>query len=470
MAVASFIRSKFPDAKKLLFICGSGNNGGDGFVAARHLSGLDISVALLSKKEHIKQGPAASNFSALSRIGSVKIEEDADYDFVASELKKCDVVVDAVFGTGFSGVIPKDIMRILEIASSSKAKRIAIDVPSGFSGEATQGKTFTADYTITFHKPKAGLIRFKAAGEVVVAEIGIPLEAELLTGPGDLFLASPKRSRFADKNANGRLILIGGSDIYIGAVVAAAIAALRTGAGYAITYVPRHQAEAARRLSTNAVIKPMKGMHLSDGDLPVLESEFQKADAIAIGMGLGTESESLDAAAKIIEYASSIGKPVVVDADAIAAIGHAKLKNPNLVIATPHDREFFKLTGIQLPKESSTNLDKRIEAAISESKRTRINILLKGHNTVIAGGGRLKINIASSSVLGKMGTGDVLSGIIGAYAAMGAEPFRAAAAGAYLHMRAGELLAMEKGYHILASDIIEQIPRIAKEFDRTAGD
>ncbi|MGC8586768.1 MAG: NAD(P)H-hydrate epimerase [Candidatus Micrarchaeia archaeon] len=466
IAVANFIRSKFPKARKIFFICGSGNNGGDGFVAARHLSDLDVRVALLSRREQIREGPAASNFRALSGMLSVNLRDDASYDFIASQLKECDIVVDAIFGTGFYGKLPHKIWRIIEAANNSKAKRIAVDVPSGFSGISAAEQAFNADYTITFHKPKDGLMHFKPAGKVVVAEIGIPIEAELLTGPGDLFMASPKRSLFADKNANGRLLLVGGSDVYLGAVVAASIAALRTGAGYAITYVPSHQAVAARKLSTNTVIKPMRGTHLSSEDLPTLESEMQKANALAIGMGLGTEEESLRAAAALIEYANSIGKPSVVDADGIGSLKFAKLSDPSLVVATPHHREFFKLTGKQLPGEDASNLGYRIDAAIAASKRTGICILLKGHNTVITDGKMLKINMASSSVLGKMGTGDVLSGIIGAYASMGAKPFRAAAAGAYLHMRAGEMLAIEKGYHIVASDLIDQIPRIAKEFDR----
>ncbi|MEM3204844.1 MAG: NAD(P)H-hydrate dehydratase [Candidatus Micrarchaeaceae archaeon] len=470
IAVADFIKSNFPKAKSILFICGTGNNAGDGFVAARHLHDFNVTVALLSRKEQIKQGPAAVNFNALASMLSVKIIDNASADDIALQLKNCEIVVDAIFGTGFSGKLPQGITRIIELANKSAAKKIAIDVPSGFSSKGTTGLTFSADYTITFHKPKSGLLGFKHAGKVIVAEIGIPIEAELLTGPGDLFEASPIRGLFADKNANGRVLLVGGGKIYLGAVVAASIAALRTGAGYAVTYVPRHHAAAARRLSTNTIIKPMAGDRLSEADLPELKEELKKANALVIGMGLGTERESVRAAARLIEYMNSIGKPSVVDADAIPALKDARLKNPIAIVATPHDREFFRLTGMQLPKESAANMHERARYALSASKQLGICILLKGHNTVIASPERLKINMASSAVLAKMGTGDVLAGIIGAYEAMGAGAFESAAAGAYLHTKAGELLAMEKGYHILASDIIEQIPRIAKEFDRISSD
>ncbi|MEM3201506.1 MAG: NAD(P)H-hydrate dehydratase [Candidatus Micrarchaeaceae archaeon] len=470
IAVASFIKNRFPKSKNVLFLCGSGNNGGDGFVAARHLHDLNVTVALPFKKEQIKQGPAVLNFNALVDMLSVKIIENAEADDVAAHLKDCDVIVDALFGTGFSGNMPERIRRMIERANKSHAAKIAVDVPSGFSGAENANSTFSADYTITFHKPKKGLSNFRNAGKVIVADIGIPIEAELITGPGDLFVASPIRKKFSDKNANGRLIMVGGSEVYIGAVVAASLAALRTGAGYVITYVPKHQTEAARKLSTNAIIKPMAGTHFSERDLPALQQELRRANALVIGMGLGRESESTSAAKKIIEYANSLGKPCVVDADAIPVLKDAKLKNPEIVVATPHDREFLMLTGVELPKENATNTYDRAEYALNASKNLGICILLKGHNSLIATPKRLKINMARSSVLAKMGTGDVLAGIIGAYEAMGASAFESAAAGAYLHMKAGEVLAMEKGYHILASDIIEQIPRISKEFDRVAND
>jgi len=466
-AVANFIKENFKKGN-ILFFCGTGNNGGDGFVAARMLSrDYNVEIIIVGKEE-IKQGPALSNFHAISKSPFVKIHHyiDLDKEEVDSIIRKSDLIVDAIFGTGFRGEL-KGIYKEAVLAINNSGKKVvAIDVPSGFSKES---KLYVrANYTITFHRIKEGM---DALRNVIVKDIGIPIDAELFAGPGDLYLASKPISIYASKRERGMLVIIGGSKVYHGAPIhallsASSIAALRTGAGYTILYVPNAILDVVRKLSQNQIVRPAGEDYISFTD--GLKRAIDKAEAIAIGMGITKEKEAQDACQKIVNYALSNGKKVIADADAISAItdmlGAKRIDTTNLLI-TPHDSEFYQFSGLKLRHEDSNIFD-RIEAAKKIAKEKGINILLKGHNTIITNGEKIKINRSNTPNLSTMGTGDVLSGIIGAFAAMGNDLFEAATAGAYLHSKAGEVLAMEKGNHIIASDLIDKIPKIMSEFDK----
>ena len=466
-AVANFIKENFKKGN-ILFFCGTGNNGGDGFVAARMLSrDYNVEIIIVGKEE-IKQGPALSNFHAISKSPFVKIHHyiDLDKEEVDSIIRKSDLIVDAIFGTGFRGEL-KGIYKEAVLAINNSGKKVvAIDVPSGFSKES---KLYVrANYTITFHRIKEGM---DALRNVIVKDIGIPIDAELFAGPGDLYLASKPISIYASKRERGMLVIIGGSKVYHGAPIhallsASSIAALRTGAGYTILYVPNAILDVVRKLSQNQIVRPAGEDYISFTD--ELKRAIDKAEAIAIGMGITKEKEAQDACQKIVNYALSNGKKVIADADAISAItdmlGAKRIDTTNLLI-TPHGSEFYQFSGLKLRHEDSNIFD-RIEAAKKIAKEKGINILLKGHNTIITNGEKIKINRSNTPNLSTMGTGDVLSGIIGAFAAMGNDLFEAAAAGAYLHSKAGEVLAMEKGNHIIASDLIDKIPKIMSEFDK----
>jgi len=467
-AVANFIRENFKKGN-ILFFCGTGNNGGDGFVAARMLSrDYNVEIIIVGKEE-IKQGPALSNFHAISKSPFVKIHHyvDLDKEELNSIIKKSDLIVDAIFGTGFRGEL-KGIYKEAVLAINNSGKKVvAIDVPSGFSKES---KLYVrANYTITFHRIKEGM---DALRNVIVKDIGIPIDAELFAGPGDLYLASKPISIYASKRERGMLVIIGGSKVYHGAPIhallsASSIAALRTGAGYAVLYVPNAILDVVRKLSQNQIVRSVGEDYISFTD--ELKRDIDKAQAIVIGMGITKEKQAQDACQKIVSYALSNGKRVVADADAISAIagmlgGAKRIDTTNLLI-TPHDSEFYQFSGLKLRHEDSNIFD-RIETAKKVAKEKGVNILLKGHNTIITNGEKIKINRSNVHNLSTMGTGDILSGIIGAFAAMGNDLFEAAVAGAYLHSKAGEVLAMEKGNHIIASDLIDKIPKIMSEFDK----
>jgi len=292
-----------------------------------------------------------------------------------------------------------------------------------------------------------------------------------MAGSLDLKSASHPRTLFGSKKENGSVVIIGGSGDYHGAPALASnaayntLAALRIGIGYAFLYVPKAILTPVRKLSPSLIAVPFGEDNIGQGNFNAIKKAIQKADAIVIGMGIGRKPSTLKMTSRIISYAIKLNKKIVVDADAIYSIKHMGRMCKN-VILTPQDREFYELSGNKPDKRS---LSKRTTAAVSLAKKLDSCILLKGHDTIITDGKTVKVVSSHSSSLATMGTGDVLSGIIGGYMATGTETFKAGVAGAYLHSIIGDLLHKEKGNHILSSDIAELIPSILKKFDKTAG-
>ncbi len=284
-----------------------------------------------------------------------------------------------------------------------------------------------------------------------------------LLGKKDLEKASVPKSLFSGKRGRGIALVIGGSAGFHGAPVLAALAAMRVGAGYVRIYVPSAVVTPVRKLSPNIIVNALgKGSITCNRSLL---NEVRRSGAIAIGMGIGRGTGAAMAARRIIAEGIRSAKPVVVDADALSArkgIGVGKMNGS--IIATPHDAEFFALSGIRLRER---DLDSRIKSAVAFAKKLGIILVLKGHYSIVTDGQRVRVNRAGSSALATMGTGDVLSGIICGYAATGAGAFEAACAGVYLHSCIGDMLAAGKGNHIIASDVVEAIPSAIKKFDKS---
>ncbi|MGC8676031.1 MAG: NAD(P)H-hydrate epimerase, partial [Candidatus Micrarchaeia archaeon] len=459
--VARFVNKKFSKAEKVLVLCGTGNNGGDGFVAARHLEKRHkVVVAVLGAGEDIKPVPALLNFRALEHCAFVDIIENAE-DRIEDLVNSCDLVVDAVFGTGFKGRMPRAVARVAKAVLKSRKPVVAVDLPSGLNADTGEETgAFKASYTVTFHKLKPGLLSAKSSGMITIADIGIPAEAELYAGPGDLYLASQPRSMTGNKYSNGMVLVIAGSSGFHGAPLLAAnaaanaLASLRTASGYVKLYVPKAISAFARSESPNIIVGELGNERIGEGNISTLEKDIGRCNAIAIGMGIGRQEDTLEAAAKIISKAVALGKKVVVDADAIYALRNMPALGYAAAI-TPHEAEFAALY-----KKPHEDIAARAAEVVELAKRLKTNVVLKGHTTVISNGTLVKLNTAETSALATMGTGDVLSGIIAGYAAAGADMFEASAAGVCLHSRIGDMLALEKGTHILASDIVERIPGV----------
>ena len=280
----------------------------------------------------------------------------------------------------------------------------------------------------------------------------------------DLLIASKKRDPYSDKYSNGKVVVIGGSESFHGAPVLASkaanntLAALRVGAGYAITCVPKSIEIAVRKVSPELVVKALDGKNLDLNGVKVLAGIAKKADAIVIGPGTGREKGTLHAMAKFIDWACVNGKRIIIDADALYSIRYAKRLNKNVLI-TPNGFEFQIFHGRRLDQK---DLASRIKAAMEVAKRLDANVLLKGHETIVTDGVRYKIIRSRSSALATMGTGDVLAGMVGGFAARNEDMLIAAVAGAYLQARIGDSLYKKKGNHIIATDVVDAIPGIFK--------
>ena len=285
-----------------------------------------------------------------------------------------------------------------------------------------------------------------------------------------LRLASTPRSLYSDKRQNGRILVIGGSSRFHGAPVLVSnaayltLAAMRVGAGYAVTCVPKSILSPVRKLSPNLIVRPLSGENLNSRDLQELKGEAQRADCIVIGPGLGRSRATVRTVARLIAYCLKLEKRLLIDADAILAVRSLRGRLGRNVLLTPNDREFHMLSRAGL-----ADREMRIDAVKKLASRLGANVLLKGHVTVISDGRRVKLVESRTATLATMGTGDVLSGIIGGYMTRNGNAFVSAVAGAYLQARIGDLLYKEKGYHAIATDVLDYIPRILKKYDRTTG-
>jgi len=295
----------------------------------------------------------------------------------------------------------------------------------------------------------------------------MPKRAERhFAGPKDLALAAIPRGLFSNKNQNGRIAIVGGSSEFHGAPALASLSAyqtlgaLRVGIGYATTYVPKSVLHDVRAVSPNLIVKSLSGNEISSFDLPLLKKALSKVDSVVMGPGLGRKKGSLVAISRLAKLLINSDKRAVIDADAISSVAKMRLSK-NFAI-TPNQKEF----SLFYKKEIGDDLGKRAYAAIVVAKKINANVVLKGHEMIVTDGIRIKIVKSKSAALATMGTGDVLSGLIGGYAALNSDMFVASVAGAYLHALIGDRLNSRMGNHILATDVIAEIPKAIKEFDK----
>jgi NAD(P)H-hydrate epimerase len=258
--------------------------------------------------------------------------------------------------------------------------------------------------------------------------------------------------------------VVGGSDVYSGAPALAGLAALRTGVGLAVVAAPRSVASSIRAYSPNLIVHALQSDVVSPGDLPTLTKLLDRASALVLGPGIGLHPETKSAAPLLLAHAHELRKPVLVDADALRALAEQRGLFKDTVV-TPHAGEFKAISGIDPPLAWRNRLSICKKFADEHS----CVLLLKGHDTVVTDGQRVKVNRTGNPGMATGGMGDVLSGIIGAFLAQGADPFLAAAAGAYVHGLAGDAAYKRKGFHLVASDLVEALPDVLKPYDRLSG-
>lgn len=446
------------DPCKVTIFAGTGGNGGDGFVAARHLlnNGYNVELFFIGRPDRIKSPETAQNWTAIQNINSglnslkVEIIEDS------SSLKKltAPVIVDALLGTGVKGKLREPISSAIDLINESEGIKIAVDVPSGLNpltGDV-QDKAVEADFTVTFHKIKTGLKKaaVRYVGNIILYDIGIPKEAETFLGKGDL-LRLKKRGITSHKGNNGRVLVVGGSRDYSGAPTLAAHAAFKSGVDLVHVACPQSVAPAIRSYSPDFIVHTLSEEVIVEEDVDKIVDLSKNVDSVVIGCGMGRDAETATA---LNEMVGEIKKPMVIDADALKLIYNGLIKElKNEIVVTPHSAEFKALFGLDVPKE----LENKMEVISKASNENKCVVLLKGALDIISNGEKTRLNKTGNPGMTVGGTGDCLAGLVGGLLAKGHDGFEAACLGAYINGRAGDMASVKYEYHFTATDMMKYI-------------
>jgi NAD(P)H-hydrate epimerase len=468
LGVGSLIQTRYP-GRHTLFVCGPGNNGGDGLAAARqlHLAGHPAACVVYANSTAELSPDAALNFNVAEKAGvNLRVGEVPEYLWEETEL-----VVDCLLGTGATGELRGRMIeaaRLINAAGARGVPVLAVDMPSGV--DATTGSLATgsvaADATITFHAAKSGLVcppGSEAAGEVLVWDIGIP---EQLEPDPDLWVVNaddaniPGRRVDDHKYRAGYLAVLAGSTAYPGAAWLSTQAAYRLGAGYVRLLMTSTAANGVRDRLVEGVLQEVGSGDFLTEAAPVLKMlADERLGALTIGPGLGREQATVKAVRQVVMDGTV---PAVVDADGLFAFaGSAELlrDRPGLVL-TPHLGELAALLGASTEELGASYL----VAARRAAEVTGQVVLLKGSSTTVAApSGDTRAVVQGPPQLATAGTGDVLSGVIGALLAKGLEPFEAAYAGAWIHAEAGRLGALTAPQGILAGDLVDLVAEVAAD-------
>jgi NAD(P)H-hydrate epimerase len=414
-AVAREAILAYPAASRFACVCGAGSNGGDGRVAAR----------------------------VLRDAGHVADEVDDGLD-------DYDVVVDALFGTGFRGEPRPDAAAIVERINAARGAVVSVDLPSGVDASTGEiaGAVVDADLTVTFHAPKVGLVvapgRFHA-GRVVVADIGLAHGAtELVRATPALLDAVPRRGARDTKYSSGSVLVVGGQPGMTGAACLTSMAALRADAGYVTLAVPQESLVVAEVIA----LEPVKVGWSEDDAVETIAAAAERATALAIGPGLGRGAGRRELVRALLER---IDLPAVVDADALFAL--EPLSRPARTVLTPHAGELARLLG----RDAAWVAAHRLEAVQAAAERHGATVLLKGPDTLVGSpGGAVIVCDLGPPALATAGTGDVLTGVVAAFLSKGLDAPTAAAAGAVAHATAAT--AAEHAAGLVAGDLLDLLP------------
>ena len=471
MAVAKHLLESFCEDHCFVILAGKGNNGGDGFVCARHLLEAGAGVRVLAAAPAAGySGDARTNLKILGKLG-LKVQHLPSAAALSAALATDCVVVDAIFGTGFSGEPRGKAAEFIAAAAAARldgAPVVAIDIASGVDASTGEvaGTALPADATVTFHAPKVG--HFVApgsylTGDLVLADIGIPEECGAPAGnylPAVDALAAviPLKMDYDHKFSTGRVLLAGGSTGLTGALCMSAGAALRAGAGVVSVAVPASLNPVFEQKLLEVMSLPQEDAgagYLLEGSAGELAQSAAAFDCVALGPGLGRYPES---AALARRFALAFEQPLVLDADGLNAFA-GKLaslkKRPAPTVLTPHAGELARLLGIDAAAVAAHRLDHARAAA----RKAGVVVVLKGSATIITDGRVTVLNPTGNPGLATAGSGDVLTGTIAALLAKGLEPLVAAAAGVYLHGAAADLAADDSSQdNLVASDLIDYLP------------
>ena len=486
----------------IVIITGKGNNGGDGLVVARHLlnRGAGVQVFLAAEPEKIK-GDALINLNIWRKMGQkvLPLMKSNDINLLRFSLMKADLIVDALYGTGFTGTLQEQMVSVVEAINSCDKPIVAIDIPSGLEANTgvANGPCIIADHTVTFALPKLGLVLPTAkqyVGELHVADISMPAAVTagsiIETGKnagmntkgngtatesentgGFRYLITdrqvrewwPRRLGSEHKGNFGRVLVVAGSRGMSGAAVMTAQAAARSGAGLVTLGVPAGIHDIVENKLTEVMTFPLpqneRGI-LSIAALEEIMDRVANSDVLALGPGLGTGDETAEL---VKETLLKLKIPCVLDADGLNVLAGKtellKAVKTDLVL-TPHPGEMARLTGRSINQIQND----RIGSATAKAAQWGAVVVLKGAGTVVAApDNTIFVNNTGNPGMAAGGSGDVLTGIIAGFIAQGMPAIHAAAAGVYLHGCAGDAAARDKGMAgMLAGDLLEQLPLVLK--------
>ena len=476
--VVDAVREHFPAARKILILCGPGNNGGDGLAAARHFlnGGHEVKVLLFAEETRLS-ADAATNLK-LAKSFQVPFGVVAGDDLTTLEIEldptPPDIVIDALLGTGIDRPLGGRLLIAAEMVKQTGVPVVAVDVPSGLNGSKSDlpGPVLAADLTVTFAALKLCHVLPPACalcGDVAVVDIGVPpsvldencrvrwLEAE------DVGLLLPDRRSDGHKGAFGHLLLVAGAEGRAGAVAMAARTAVVAGSGLVTMAVPRPVVEVVDGACLEAMSHPMLSTESGEMAGPDgLENLLPRMTAVAMGPGMGTR----EGAAQTLEWVLGQWQgPLLLDADAINLLAGKPERlqgREQFPVLTPHPGELARLLG----KTTEEIVIDRVAAAREAASRAQAVVVAKGHRTVIAEpDGEVWINPTGDAGLASGGSGDVLTGAVGAFLAQGLDPIRAAQAGCWLHGRAGELGGEEYPAAVPAAELPELLARAWRELE-----
>jgi NAD(P)H-hydrate epimerase len=454
-------------------LCGRGNNGGDGFVVARTLvqRGVETSVFLLGGVADVR-GDARTNLEVLGRIGLtvVEITNAQEWELHFSEISRCDLLVDAILGTGFHGQLNGLLETVVADVNGLGVPVVAIDLPTGVSADTADvaGEAIEASMTVTLAAPKIPLILPPAdshSGDLVIADIGIPLPLlddvegpyiELLTRERMREIV-PARAADSHKGDFGRVLVIAGSLGRSGAAHLSAIGALRSGAGLVTIATPRSCLPIVAAMGAEYMTEPLEETASGTVDYGALDRILEfKADVIAVGPGLGQAPGTAAFVHGLVERA---GVPLVLDADALNAfVGDPERligRDGVDMVITPHPGEMARLLNTSIEAVQHD----RLRHATEFAARHRVHVVLKGHRTIIAGpDNRAFVNLTGNSGMATGGTGDLLTGMIAAWFAQLLDAEAACKLAVYLHGAAGDLAEADEGdVALVAGDLAARL-------------
>ncbi|MCF6093762.1 NAD(P)H-hydrate dehydratase [Microaerobacter geothermalis] len=473
VAVANEVEKNLNHRGTILVLSGHGNNGGDGFVAARHLSnhGHPVFTWLVGSAD--KMSPETKlHYEALKRAGYPVYRMESDWALFQEHLARAEVVVDALLGIGIKGELREPVRGVISYVNRNrKGTVISADIPSGLDSDtgSVKGEAVYADKTVTFAYPKWGHFLGRGimhTGQLIVADISIPpmvskqwsasagvlLEDELISS------YIPPRKRDSHKGTYGHVCIISGSRQMVGAPVLAAQGALRTGVGMVTLAVPRIMLDVIGTKIMEPVLWDWEstGDHFSPQSSQVLRERLSRYRCVALGPGIGVWDGAEEWLERIL---STCEIPLILDADGINILA----RNPSIlrkkqgpVILTPHPGEMSRLLGCTVTDVE----ENRREVSLDFSEKFGVYVLLKGHRTLITTPDkRIFLNHTGNSSMAKGGSGDVLTGMIAGLIAQSADVEKGLLCAAYIHGIAGELSSRESLYSPVASDLIQQIGR-----------